>query len=71
VLVVSGLVVELFEDAGRHAQSAAGVNSLPLNTPGEVEVLVWVDPGERYRQLRDLLRLLSDRTAVGVTVRKY
>ncbi|KGA14311.1 hypothetical protein GM51_17505, partial [freshwater metagenome] len=31
-----------FGDAGKHARSAVGVASLPLNTPVEVEVIVEV-----------------------------
>jgi enamine deaminase RidA (YjgF/YER057c/UK114 family) len=33
---------EVFGDAGRHARSAIGVATLPLNTPVEVEMIVEV-----------------------------
>ncbi len=33
----SDLMVEVFGDAGRHARSAVGAGSLPLNTAVEVE----------------------------------
>jgi len=36
----SELLVELFGEAGKHARVAVGVNSLPLNCPVEVELLV-------------------------------
>ncbi|MFI7443149.1 RidA family protein [Nonomuraea indica] len=36
----SDLLCELFGDAGRHARSAVGVSSLPLNAPVELELLV-------------------------------
>jgi enamine deaminase RidA (YjgF/YER057c/UK114 family) len=35
----SDLLVELFEEVGRHARAAVGVNALPLNAPVEVEVM--------------------------------
>lgn len=38
----SDLLVEVFGDSGRHARSAVGTNSLPLNTPVEVEIVVYV-----------------------------
>jgi enamine deaminase RidA (YjgF/YER057c/UK114 family) len=36
----SELLAEVFGDKGRHARSAVGVSSLPLNTPVEIEVIV-------------------------------
>eukprot|EP00292_Cryptomonas_paramecium_P021451 CAMPEP_0113700734 /NCGR_PEP_ID=MMETSP0038_2-20120614/24145_1 /TAXON_ID=2898 /ORGANISM="Cryptomonas paramecium" /LENGTH=164 /DNA_ID=CAMNT_0000624471 /DNA_START=147 /DNA_END=641 /DNA_ORIENTATION=- /assembly_acc=CAM_ASM_000170 len=36
----SDLMVEVFGDAGRHARSAVGSVSLPLNVPTEVEAIV-------------------------------
>ncbi len=39
----SELLAEVFGDQGRHARSAVGVNSLPLNTPVEIEVIVEFD----------------------------
>lgn len=36
----SDLLVEVFGDQGRHARSAVGVHSLPLNTPIEIEIIV-------------------------------
>jgi len=38
----SELLAEVFGDAGRHARSAVGVASLPLNAPVEVEVIAEV-----------------------------
>ncbi|MDX6207112.1 MAG: hypothetical protein QOF39_3169 [Frankiales bacterium] len=38
----SDLLLALFGDAGRHARSAVGVVSLPMNTPVEVELIVEV-----------------------------
>ena len=38
----SELLVAVFGDAGRHARSAVGVTSLPLNAPVEVELVVEV-----------------------------
>ncbi|WP_432483363.1 RidA family protein [Kineococcus esterisolvens] len=38
----SGLLGEVFGDAGRHARSAVGVSVLPLDSPVEVEVTVRV-----------------------------
>ena len=38
----SDLLAEVFGDAGRHARSAVGVASLPLDAPVEVEVVVEV-----------------------------
>jgi enamine deaminase RidA (YjgF/YER057c/UK114 family) len=39
----SDLLVEVFGDQGRHARAAVGVNSLPLNTPVEIEIIVEFD----------------------------
>jgi enamine deaminase RidA (YjgF/YER057c/UK114 family) len=39
----SDLLVEVFGDAGRHARSAIGVNSLPENITVEVEAIFEVD----------------------------
>ena len=39
----SDLLVEVFGDAGRHARSAIGVNSLPENITIEVEAIFEVD----------------------------
>lgn len=41
----SNLIGELFGDAGRHARSAVGVASLPLDAPVEVELVVRVAAG--------------------------
>ncbi len=38
----SELLAELFGEAGRHARSAVGVTSLPLDVPVEVELVVEV-----------------------------
>jgi enamine deaminase RidA (YjgF/YER057c/UK114 family) len=38
----SGLLREIFGDAGRHARSAVGVAALPLDAPVEVELVVAV-----------------------------
>lgn len=35
----SELLVKIFGDAGKHARSAVGVSSLPLNAPVEVELI--------------------------------
>ena len=40
--VNSALYGEIFGDRGQHARSAVGVNTLPLGTPVEVEVIVEV-----------------------------
>jgi enamine deaminase RidA (YjgF/YER057c/UK114 family) len=40
----SELLGDVFGDAGRHARSAVGVASLPLDAPVEVEVVVQVSP---------------------------
>jgi enamine deaminase RidA (YjgF/YER057c/UK114 family) len=39
----SDLLGEIFGDAGKHARSAVGVASLPLNAPVEVELVVEVN----------------------------
>ncbi|GAA1870934.1 RidA family protein [Brevibacterium marinum] len=39
---VSELYGEIFGDRGQHTRSAVGVNTLPLGTPVEVEVIVEV-----------------------------
>lgn len=39
----SGLLGEIFGDAGRHARSAIGMAALPRNTPVEVEFVVAVN----------------------------
>jgi len=36
----SDLLAEVFADAGRHARSAVGVASLPMNIPVEIEAIV-------------------------------
>jgi enamine deaminase RidA (YjgF/YER057c/UK114 family) len=41
----SELLGEVFGEAGRHARSAVGVASLPLDAPVEVELVVRVAPG--------------------------
>lgn len=38
----SGVLKEIFGDAGRHARSAVGMAVLPLDTPVEVEIIVEV-----------------------------
>lgn len=38
----SDLLVEVFGDAGKHARSAVGVNTLPLNVAVEVEAIVEI-----------------------------
>ena len=38
----SELLGEVFGDAGRHARSAVGVASLPLDSPVEIELIVEV-----------------------------
>ena len=40
---VSDLYGEIFGDRGQHTRSAVGVNTLPLGTPVEVEVIVEVE----------------------------
>ncbi len=39
----SDLFVEIFGDKGKHARSAVGVKSLPLNIPVEIEAIVEVE----------------------------
>ncbi|MFI5251005.1 MAG: RidA family protein [Bacteroidota bacterium] len=39
----SDLMVAVFEDKGRHARSAVGINALPMNIAVEVEVIVEVE----------------------------
>ena len=38
----SDVLIQIFGDAGRHARSAIGVASLPMNAPVEVEMIVKV-----------------------------
>ena len=38
----SDLLVEVFGDNGRHARSAVGMSSLPMNIPVEIEMIVEV-----------------------------
>jgi enamine deaminase RidA (YjgF/YER057c/UK114 family) len=40
----SDLMVEVFEDRGRHARSAVGMMSLPNNIPFEAEMIVAIAP---------------------------
>ena len=39
----SDLLVELFGEAGRHARSAVGMQSLPMNIPVEIEMVLEVE----------------------------
>ncbi len=39
----SDLLVEVFSDRGRHARSAVGMNSLPMNISVEIEMIVEVE----------------------------
>ena len=39
----SDLLVSLYGDAGRHARSAVGMNSLPFGMPVEIEMIVEVE----------------------------
>ena len=39
----SELLVATFGDQGRHARAAVGVNSLPLNSPVEIEIMIEFD----------------------------
>ncbi len=41
----SELIVELWDDAGRHARSAIGASELPFDMPVEVEAIVEVAAG--------------------------
>lgn len=48
-LVINGcsdLMIEVFGESGRHARSAVGMNSLPMNIPVEIEMIVEVVPEE-------------------------
>ena len=47
----SELLGDVFGDAGRHARSAVGVASLPLDAPVEVELVVEVAPGTTVPRL--------------------
>jgi enamine deaminase RidA (YjgF/YER057c/UK114 family) len=38
----SDLLVEVFGDNGRHARSAVGMSSLPMNIPVEIEMIVEI-----------------------------
>jgi enamine deaminase RidA (YjgF/YER057c/UK114 family) len=38
----SGLLVDIFGDAGKHARSAVGVNELPLNAAVEIEMIAEI-----------------------------
>jgi enamine deaminase RidA (YjgF/YER057c/UK114 family) len=38
----SQLIAEVFGEKGKHARSAVGVPSLPLNSPVEIEAIVEV-----------------------------
>ncbi len=38
----SDLMVEVFDDAGRHSRSAVGVNGLPLGAPVEIDALIEI-----------------------------
>jgi enamine deaminase RidA (YjgF/YER057c/UK114 family) len=42
----SNLLVEVFGEAGRHARSAVGMQSLPNGMPVEIELIVEVEPGD-------------------------
>jgi enamine deaminase RidA (YjgF/YER057c/UK114 family) len=39
----SDLMVEVFGDAGKHARSAVGMGSLPVQIPVEIEMILEVD----------------------------
>lgn len=39
----SDLLVKLYGENGRHARSAVGMQSLPMNIPVEIEIIVEVD----------------------------
>jgi enamine deaminase RidA (YjgF/YER057c/UK114 family) len=41
----SDLLIEIFGDAGRHARSAIGVQSLPLGFAVEIEMILQLRPG--------------------------
>jgi enamine deaminase RidA (YjgF/YER057c/UK114 family) len=38
----SELMVDVFDEVGRHSRSAVGVNELPLNAPVEVEMIAQI-----------------------------
>ena len=38
----SDLLVDVFGENGRHARSAVGMSSLPMNIPVEIEMIVEV-----------------------------
>ena len=38
----SDLLADVFGEAGRHARSAVGVGSLPMNIPVEIEAIVEI-----------------------------
>ncbi|GBD99562.1 endoribonuclease L-PSP [bacterium BMS3Abin07] len=40
----SDLLYDIFGEAGRHARSALGVNSLPMNAPVEIDFIFGVKP---------------------------
>ena len=42
----SDLMVSVFEEKGRHARSAVGINALPMNIAVEVEVIVEIEEQE-------------------------
>jgi enamine deaminase RidA (YjgF/YER057c/UK114 family) len=42
----SDLLVEVFDEKGRHARSAVGMSQLPHNNAVEVEMIVEVDDGD-------------------------
>ena len=42
----SDLLVEVFGDKGKHARSAVGMGSLPMQIPVEIEVIVEVSAGK-------------------------
>lgn len=46
----SDLLVEVFGDKGRHARSAVGMGSLPLQIPVEIECIVEVEPEPAKRK---------------------
>ena len=41
----SDLLVAVFGDRGRHARTAAGMSSMPDNTPVEIDMVVEIDDG--------------------------
>ncbi|SRR6266581_2461265 len=52
----SDLLVEVFGDAGLHARSAVGMQSLPNGMPVEVELIVEVDEEDNYSASKDIER---------------